>query len=134
MSFLDRGEVASDSPFYPVVVDLHLGALTTGSTDIRHLNLAASELGLGIEMLKDADVDFRAKLSVMDIKVEDRTKSGLQTAPVTILSRTMPPNLVRPHRLLSFARYTNSSLAPRLCRLHRWSRSASPAQRSARQA
>lgn len=76
-----------------VIVDLHLGALTAGSVNVRHLHLAGSDLGLEVELLKDGHADLRASLSVMDVNIEDQSKT---TAPVTILGRTMPRDLVRP--------------------------------------
>ncbi|BGP35945.1 autophagy-related protein 2 [Rhodotorula toruloides] len=88
------------------IVDLHLGTLTAGSTNVRHLHLAASDVGLDVELLKDAHADLRAKLSVMDIKMEDQSKT---TAPVTILSRTMLRDLTMPSSALVQVGFSSST-------------------------
>ncbi|BGP04050.1 Autophagy-related protein 2 [Rhodotorula toruloides ATCC 204091] len=88
------------------VVDLHLGTLTAGSTNVRHLHLAASDVGLDVELLKDARADLQAKLSVTDVKIEDQSKT---TAPVTILSRTMPRDLTMPSLALVQVGFSSST-------------------------
>ncbi|BGP28124.1 autophagy-related protein 2 [Rhodotorula toruloides] len=89
-----------------VIVDLHLGSLTNGSTNVRHLTLAASDLSIVVEVLNNANADFRAKLIVMDVKMEHQSKI---TAPVTILSRTMPRDLTTPSSPLVHVGFTSST-------------------------
>ncbi|CDR48494.1 hypothetical protein NBRC10512_002153 [Rhodotorula toruloides] len=89
-----------------VIVDLHLGALTAGSVNVRHLHLAGSDLGLEVELLKDGHADLRASLSVMDVNIEDQSKT---TAPVTILGRTMPRDLTTPSSALVQVGFSSST-------------------------
>ncbi|GAA5851925.1 hypothetical protein JCM8547_000101 [Rhodosporidiobolus lusitaniae] len=77
-----------DSPSKPEEVKID----EAKKQDRRYLRASLSDLSATIELFKGGKDDLRAKVGVMDVKLEDLS-SGLRDA---ILSRTLPRNLTDP--------------------------------------
>ncbi|GAA5828512.1 hypothetical protein JCM11251_000826 [Rhodosporidiobolus azoricus] len=88
-----------------VIVDLSIDSLPPAANaaesaaiealPTRHLRASGSDLSVSLELVEDAEDDLRARVSLMDLQVEDTSASSAGTKRV-LLARTLPRNLAAP--------------------------------------